>query len=348
MVSYKGPVIQVKARWHRDLFALGFFNKEIRGFFIALKGENMKNKVVIIGAGHVGSHCAFSLASDSVAREIVLIDKIKEKASSQAMDIADSVTFLKSVCVRAGDYSDCNDADIVVVSVGKPRLPGQTRLDLLDDSIDMARDVCNNLKKTSFSGIVISITNPADVVADCIRKELEKERWQVFSTGTLLDTARLIRIISTLTNTDRKSINAFSMGEHGDSSMVAFSHITIGGVPFSEFPDISKSHVLERTRGIGMDIINGKGSTEFGIGVALSVMVRAILNDEKRVLPASVLLEGEYGITGVHCGVPCIIGKNGIEKIIELDLSQEENEELSSSCKVIREYINRADKRARI
>lgn len=308
----------------------------------------MKNKVVIIGAGHVGSHCAFSLANDATVQEIVLVDKIQEKASAQAMDIADSISFLKPVTVRSGDYTDCDDADIVVIAVGKLRLPGQTRLDLLDESVLMARDVCKSLKDTAFDGIVISITNPADVIADQVRKELGKERWRVFSTGTLLDSARLVRIISTLTNTDRRSISAFSMGEHGDSSMVAFSHITIGGVPFSEFPDISKEHVLERTRGIGMDIINGKGSTEFGIGVALSEMVRAIHNDEKRVLPASVLLQGEYGINGVHCGVPCIIGRKGIEKIIEFNLSEEEIKELSASAHVIKEYIDRADKKPRI
>lgn len=308
----------------------------------------MNNKVVIIGAGHVGSHCAFSLAIDGTARDIVLIDCKNDKAKAQAMDIADSISFLKPVSVRDGGYEECNDADIIVVSVGKSRLPGQTRLDLLDDSVDMVRDVASNIKKTSFNGIIITITNPADVIADCMRKELQKERWQIFGTGTLLDTARLIRTLSEITGYDRRNINAFSMGEHGNSSMIPFSSITIGGTPLSQLSDISKEYVLDKTRSIGNDIINGKGSTEFGIGIALSQMVRAILNDEKRIMPASVLLDGEYGLNNIHCGVPCVIGKKGIEKNIEINLNQDEKEELFQSCKIIKEYIERADKKPRV
>jgi L-lactate dehydrogenase len=302
-------------------------------------------KIVIIGAGHVGSHCASAMAFLHAADEIILLDRDAEKAKAQAMDVADSVSFLPfQVKVRDGNYSDCADEAIAVVAVGKPRLPGQTRLDLLDNSVYMARDVAFHLKECGFDGITITITNPADIIADCVRKELGKERWRVFSTGTLLDTARLIRILYDLTGCDHKKIHAFSMGEHGDSSMIAFSDITVDGVPFDKIKGISKEKVLERTRGIGMDIINGKGSTEFGIGLALATMVKAIFDDEKRVMPASVLLEGEYRQSGVHCGVPCVIGRGGIEKIVELPLTAEETEQLSQSCAIIKQYIDRADK----
>ncbi|MFI3238607.1 MAG: L-lactate dehydrogenase [Lachnospiraceae bacterium] len=306
----------------------------------------MKHKVVIIGAGHVGSHCASALAMGNIIDEVVLLDKENDKARAQSMDIADSVSFLDgNVLVRSGDYSDCKDAQIVVVAVGKPRLPGQTRLDLLDESMIMARDVARHLLEVSYEGIVITITNPADVIADCIRKEMRGKRWRIFSTGTLLDTARLLRILHEETGYDTKSIQAVSMGEHGDSSMIPFSNITIGGIAFDQFEGISREYLLERTRGIGMDIINGKGSTEFGIGLALATMVKAIIKDEKKVMPASVLLEGEYGQTGVHCGVPCVIGKGGVEKIIEFPLEQEELIELKKSCDVIREYIERGERK---
>ncbi|MDD4124749.1 MAG: L-lactate dehydrogenase [Eubacteriales bacterium] len=302
-------------------------------------------KVAIIGAGHVGSHCASALAFLRAADVITLVDRDGGKAKAQAMDAADSVSFLPySVTIKSGEYSDCADADITVIAVGKPRLPGQTRLDLLDDSVHMARDAAACLKESGFDGIVISITNPADIIADCIRKELQKERWQAFSTGTLLDTARLIRILSELTGCGHEKIHAFALGEHGDSSMIPFSDITIDGVPFDDIKGISRERVLERTHGIGMDIINGKGSTEFGIGLALATMVKAIFDDEKRIMPASVLLEGEYGQKSVHCGVPCVIGRSGIEKIIELPLTPEEKEQLNQSCDIIRQYINRADK----
>ena len=303
-----------------------------------------KTRVVIIGAGHVGSHCCSALAAGRIADEIVLIDCIEEKAAAQARDISDSISFLPSpVRVWAGDYSDCTDADIVVVSVGKPRVPGQTRLQQLDVSIVMAREVAGRLRDSGFKGIVIGITNPADIIADCLRKELGFPRERAFSTGTLLDTGRLLRILSELTGLDRRSISAYSLGEHGDSSMIPFSQLRLGEVPFSEFEGISKEQILERTRNTGISIIQGKGSTEFGIGFAAADMIKAILNDEKRVLPASVLLQGEYGISGVHCGVPVILGRGGAEKVIELKLTQPELRELEASCRVIREHTLRAD-----
>ena len=304
----------------------------------------MDCKIVIIGAGHVGSHCASALAMDGTAKEIVLLDRDQEKAQAQSFDVADSVSFLQHpATVRAGSYEDCRDADIVVVAVGKARIPGQTRLDLLADSVVMARDVADHLNEVQYRGIVITITNPADIIADCMRKRMEAKRWRVFGTGTLLDTARLLRILSEETGVDRRSIQAFALGEHGDSSMIPFSSITIGGIPLAQYPDMNKAHILERTRGIGMDIINGKGSTEFGIGSALTTMVRTILRDEKRILPASVLLEGEYGQREVHCGVPCLIGRNGIEKIMQLDLTTEEATQLDASCQVIKTHIRMAD-----
>lgn len=304
----------------------------------------MKNKVVIIGAGHVGSHCAYSMAIDGVANEVVLLDKNIEKAKSQAYDVSDSVSFMSNpVKVRAGIYADVKDAQIVVVSVGEPRKPGQTRLDLLVNSVDMAREVADRLKEQEYKGIVITITNPADIIADCIRKRLGAKRWRVFGTGTLLDTARLLRTLSEVTGVDRRNISAFSLGEHGDSSMIPFSTITIGNQPIDYYKKIDKNYLLERTRAIGMDIINGKGSTEFGIGTALATMVRTILRDEKRILPASVLLEGEYNQNEVHCGIPCMIGKNGIEQIIELELTKEELQQLDESCKVIKKHIEMAD-----
>lgn len=300
-----------------------------------------KRKVVIIGAGHVGSHCASALAMSGVGEEIVLVDIIKEKAVAHAMDIADSVSFAPSkVKVRAGEYKDCEDAQLIVISIGEPRKPGQTRLDLLDRSVVLLKPLIEELKKYSINGVIVTITNPADIVADYIRKGLGMDRSRVFGTGTLLDTARLIHVLSEKSGISSDSINAFSMGEHGDSSMIPFSSVTIGGLPLDSF-DISKDEVLYETRQRGMTIIEGKGSTEFGIGSALTRMAACILRDEKKVMPASVLLEGEYGHQGIHCGVPCIIGSSGIEKIVELPLNDEEQRQLKESCDIIRKHIER-------
>lgn len=334
-----------------------------------------QRNIVIIGNGHVGSHCAYSLALQSVADEIILLDIDADKNAANAFDIADGACFFPAgVRVRTGDYGDVADAGLLVLSVGVSRKPGQTRLDLLDDSVRMLRDVIAHLQKGKLPRdlVVISITNPADVIADYLRKGLDMPRNRVFSTGTSLDTARLRRTLGEFFSVDPRSVGAFCLGEHGDSSMIPFSSVTIGGRSWEDvlrahpalylrklkalqpetyrtldrahLYDAVRSYLLERTHMVGMDIINGKGSTEFGIGAALADMAKAVLRDEHRILPASVLLEGEYKNSGVHAGVPCVIGRKGIEEIIPLPLTGLEQREFDASCATMREYIARAER----
>ena len=303
-----------------------------------------QRKIVILGAGHVGSHCAYALAAGDVCEEIVLVDVIPDKAKAQALDVADSVSWMsRPVCVRAGEAEECRDASLVVVAIGEPRQPGQTRLDLLGRSVELLKELAETLKPLNLTCPVITITNPADIVADYLRKALGLERSRCFGTGTLLDTARLVRCLSQAAGVDRRSVCAFSMGEHGDSSMIPFSAVTVGGVPFERL-GLSKEDILTQTRQAGMEIIEGKGSTEFGIGRSLAELAACILRDEKRILPVSVLLDGEYGQRGVHCGVPCRIGKDGIEEILVLELTPEEQQMLDASCQVIRTHIQLAAK----
>lgn len=302
-----------------------------------------RGKIAIIGAGHVGSHCAMSLAVAAVCSEIVLIDVDEPKARAQALDVSDALTFLPSSArVRAGDYPDCADADIVLVAIGKPHPPGQSRLDLLESSIGMLGELLGVLKPMNLGGIVIAITNPVDIVADYIRKGLTLPRSRAFGTGTLLDSARLIRLLSEQTGLGRRLIEALSMGEHGDSSMIPFSLIRLEGKPLDAFPGLDRAALLEGTRRSGMEIMEGKSCTEFGIGQALSLLCRCILNDEKLILPLSALLEGEYGQRDLHCGVPCRVGRGGIEAVIELPLAPEELAQLDRSCEVIRRHIGMA------
>lgn len=313
---------------------------------------DQSRKIVIIGAGHVGSHCAFSLMIQGDASEIVFIDIDKPKAAAQAGDIADAACFMPHpAIVRAGDYEDCKDAAIVVLSAGVPRRPGQTRLDTMGDSIRVMKEIVGPLRNSAFEGILICISNPADVIANFMRINTGWSKHRVFGTGTSLDTARLKRVLQEETGIDARSIQCFSMGEHGDSSMIPFSHVSIGGKPLLELmeekPDVygklDLEYVLFRTRTIGMDIINGKNSTEFGIGFVLADMVKAIFHDEHRVMPVSVLLEGEYGHRDLHVGVPAVIGKNGIEEVIELHLTEEEQKLFKESCNVIRKHIALAE-----
>ena len=299
-------------------------------------------KIVILGAGHVGSHCAHALALHGVGEEIVLVDVLEEKAAAQALDISDALSFAgHAAAIRSGGYADCADAALVVVAIGEPRRPGQTRLDLLDRSVELLDVLLEQLRPFPLSCPVVTITNPADIVADYLRKGLGLDRSRCFSTGTLLDSARLVRILSGMTGVDRRSISAFAMGEHGDSVMAACSAATVGGVPLERF-GLDRGVILQRVRDSGMEIVCGKGSTEFGIGRALCALAQCILRDEKRILPVSVLLDGEYGQTDVHCGVPCRIGRSGVEEVIELPLLPGELEQLSQSCAIIKAHIARA------
>ncbi len=303
----------------------------------------MKTKVVILGAGHVGSHVAWALAAGGVCGEIVLVDKIPGKAAAQADDIADSVSYA-SCCpvVREGTYADCADADITVCAIGKAREPGQTRLDLLGDSVRMIQELAGQLKAAPPRGLVISITNPCDIIADCLRRALGMDRNRCFGTGTLLDTARLIRILSEPTGVPRVDIQAVALGEHGDSSMIPFSSISIQGKKAEETLGFDAENALQRTHQTGMDIINGKGSTEFGIGQAAAHLIRMLLTDQDCILPLSVTLQGEYGVEDIACGVPCRIGRNGIRQVIQLPLTEPERAAFDASIGVLKRYTELA------
>lgn len=314
--------------------------------------EIKERKIVIIGAGHVGSHCGLSLMMYNEVDELVYIDIDENKAQMQALDMDDAASNMDHrFRVHAGTYQDCADAHIVIMAAGKSRLPGQTRLDMFEDSIHIMESIVSPLKASGFHGILVSISNPADIIADYLRKRLGLPKNQVFSTGTSLDSARLRRMISEILDVDRHSVQAYSMGEHGDSQMIPVSHLSVGGVPLTDmmaantelaakfdFDAICKENCV-----CGFHIVEGKGCTEFGIGMVCCDIVKAILHDEKRILPVSPLLEGEYGQSGVHAGVPCVIGKNGIERIIEIKLTPGEKSKFDHSCDVVRGFIEKAD-----
>ena len=303
----------------------------------------MKTKVVILGAGHVGSHVAAALAAGIVCDEIVLVDKLPEKAAAQAADIADSLSYAAQMpVVRSGAYADCADAAVIVCAIGKPREPGQTRLDLLGDSVRMIHELAGQLRSAPPRGLVVSITNPCDIIADCLRRALDMDRTRCFGTGTLLDTARLLRVLSEQTGVPRADIRAVVLGEHGDSSMIPYSHLRIVGRPVGEVPGFDAGNALLRTHQTGMDIIEGKGSTEFGIGQAAAALIRAILTDTGAILPLSVTLEGEYGVRDIACGVPCEVGRNGIRRIIELPMEAAEREAFGASVAVLKRYTELA------
>ena len=309
--------------------------------------NNIKTrKIAIIGAGHVGSHAGYSLASQGLVENIVYIDIDKKKAFSQALDIFDSIVYLPHrIIVKDGDYSDIDDADIIVICAGPLPNMSQTRMDTLGDTVAVMKDIISNIKKTKFAGIIINISNPADVITHYIQNQLNYDYKKIISTSTTLDSARLRRALSEELNIDQKSIYAYSLGEHGESQMVAWSTVTIAGKPLFElikekpekYGKLDLNKIAEKGKKGGWEVLGGKGSTEFGIGASLSEVVKAIICNEHRVLPVSVYLNGEYGQKDVYASVPAVLGKDGVEEIIELNMTEEEKKLFDNSCKIMGE-----------
>lgn len=303
-------------------------------------------KVVIVGAGHVGSHVGYALISQSLADEIVYIDSDHAKAVAQAFDLTDATNYLPvRTKVTAGDYSDAKDAQIMIISAGPLPTGNQTRMDTLGQTIAILKDVTKSIKESGFDGIIVNISNPADVITHYIQHTLNWAPERIFSTSTTLDSARLRRAIAQEIGIDQKSITAYALGEHGESQMVAWSAVTIAGKPLSqwreEYPDtfgkLDLDALADAGREGGWTILRGKQCTEFGIGASAAEVVRAIFYNENRVLSVSVLLDGKYGQHDVYASVPAIVGRDGIAEIIELHLTPEEQEKFNASCKTMSE-----------
>lgn len=301
-------------------------------------------KIGIIGAGHVGSHGGYALISQGLAEEIVYIDVDEKKAAAQALDLQDSSTYLgRTVKVKAGTYSDIKDAGILIVAAGP--LPdisaGQTdRQQTLGSTVAILKDIVPKIKASGFNGIIVNISNPADVVTHYLQKKLGWDKKRILSTSTTLDSSRVRRAISEETGYSQKSIQAYALGEHGESQFVPWSTVTVAGKPLLElikeqperFGKLDLDAIATRAKKAGWIILEGKGSTEFGIGASIANVVQAIFGNEDRILPVSTLLQGEYGQKDVFASVPCRLNQNGVAEVIQLKLTAEEQQKFNASC----------------
>lgn len=313
-----------------------------------------KRKIGIIGAGHVGSHGGYSLISQGLVEELVYIDVDKEKAVAQALDLQDSSTYLgRRVKVYAGNYSDIKDADILIVAAGP--LPdmaaGQTdRQQTLGATVAILKDIIPQIKASGFNGIIVNISNPADVVTHYLQEKLNWNPKRILSTSTTLDSSRVRRAIAEETGYDQHSIYAYALGEHGESQFVPWSNVTVGGKPILElikeqpeqFEKLNLDEIASRAKKAGWIILGGKGSTEFGIGASIANVVQAIFGGEDRILPVSTLLQGQYGQSGVYASVPCRVNNEGIAEVIELKLTAEEQAKFAQSCRTMDENYQKA------
>ncbi|MBB6625652.1 L-lactate dehydrogenase [Clostridium gasigenes] len=310
-------------------------------------------KVAIIGTGLVGSSTAFSLITQGVCEEILMIDLNKEKALGEVMDLNHCIEYLnRNTKVRVGSYEECEDVDIVVITAGAPPKPGQTRLDTLDLSVKIAESIVNPIMNSGFKGHFIIISNPVDIIAYHVYKISGLPKNNIIGTGTSVDSARLKNFIGELLNVDPRSVQAYSMGEHGDSQMVPWSHVYVGGKPFYKVIEDNKDRVgdvnLDKlvldTAKAGWEVYNRKGTTYYAIATSTVAIIKAILNDENKIIPVSTLLDGEYGEKNVFSGVPAVLNATGVKEVVEIDMNEEELTKFKASNKIIREYINRVGK----
>ena len=313
-----------------------------------------KRVVGIIGVGHVGAHVAYSLAVQGIADELILVDKDQKKADCECQDILDSVCYLPHrVAVRAGDFADLKDCDVVVNSAGKISLlatGNNSRLEEMEFTIRAVNGFVDKVMASGFHGIVVNVTNPCDLVTRQFAKLSGLPRGHVFGTGTGLDTARLRSALARQTGVDHKSISAYVLGEHGASQMVPWSAVSFGGRPLSAWEKEDErfrfDHEAMRKEAAngGWVVFAGKQCTEYGICSTAARLVHIVLLDEKQIMPVSAELHGEYGEEGLFVGVPAVVGADGAESVVELPMSGDELTEFHRCCDDVRRNMETADK----
>ncbi len=307
-----------------------------------------KRKVALVGTGMVGMSYAYSMLNQSVCDELVLIDINKKKAEGEAMDLNHGLAFSASnMRIYAGDYRDCSDADIVVICAGVAQKPGESRLDLLKRNAAVFESIVQPVTESGFIGIFLVATNPVDIMTRITYSLSGFNPKRVLGSGTALDTARLRYLLGDSLRVDPRNVHAYVMGEHGDSEFVPWSQAMIATKPIlslcgsgGEDDMVCReelNRIEEEVRGAAYRIIEAKQATYYGIGMALTRITRAILGDENSVLTVSVMLRGEYGQSEVYAGAPCIINKNGVQRILPLSLTEEEMKQFQKSCDTLRD-----------
>lgn len=303
-----------------------------------------KGKIVLVGTGFVGMSMAYSMLNRGGINELVLVDLDKEKTIGEEMDLSHGLPYApQKMVIKAGDYSDCKDAQIVVITAGAAQKHGETRLDLAETNTKIMKSITQQIMASGFNGIIIVATNPVDLMTYVVAKVSGLPKNQVIGSGTVLDTARLRYLLADYFKISSKNIHAYIMGEHGDSSFVPWKHAYIGCKSVIDVMKDNKKSIsdLEKIHkevvNAAYEIIERKKATYYGIGMALNRIVRAILDNENSILTVSTYLEnGAYGQEDIYIGVPAVINSNGVRELLDLELNNKEQEKLNDSCNIIK------------
>ena len=313
--------------------------------------EQQPARVVVVGAGHVGATFAYALLLSGLAAEIVLVDVDRKRAEGEAMDLAHAVPFAPATRVWAGDYADCAGAAVTVIAAGPGQRPGEARLDLARRNASIIGDIATLVARANPAGIIVVATNPVDVLTYAAWRVSGLARERVFGSGTILDTARFRALLAEHLGVDPRSVHAFIVGEHGDSEVPVWSLANVAGMGLSGFGELVgaavdeavRDELFRRTRDAAYAIIERKGATFFAVSAGLVRVVEAILRDQKTVLSVSSVVDGPYGLRDVAPSLPTIIGRGGVERVLELPLDADELEGLHRSASVLRTAIDALD-----
>ncbi len=304
-------------------------------------------KAVMIGCGFVGSACVFSLMQSGLFSEIAMIDADNARAEGEALDISHGIPFAKPMKIYAGNYDDIENASIIIITAGANQKPGETRLDLVHRNVEIFKSILSEIKQRDFKDILLIVSNPVDILTTVAIKLSGLPENRVIGSGTVLDTARLKYSIGEHLNVDSRSVHAFIIGEHGDSEIAAYSSANVSGIPLNKFCEMRGHYnhekdtdkIAQTVKNSAYEIISRKKATYYGIAMSVKRICEAIVRDEKSILPISSMLHGEYGISDISLSMPAIVGKNGVETLVPIQLNDEEAKRLKESANNLKDIL---------
>ena len=308
-------------------------------------------KVAIIGAGFVGASIAYAMALRDIAREIVIVNRTKEKVIGEVMDIRHGIPSMGTTDVYVGDYPDCADCDLIIICTGRNRKPGENRLDLTNDNVEIMRSVIRQMEPYYTRGIILIISNPVDILTYKVAEWMNLPNGMVFGSGNILDSSRFVRTIADYVSLSTGVVSGYIVGEHGDGQVPIWSHVTVGGIPIAEYcadmdlqwDDEVKAEIAGKTKSMGSEIIAAKGRTHYGIATCTCQLADAIINQRPTISCVSSVLMGEHGCRGVALSVPSVVGPSGVQQRIREKWAPEEYRGFFDAVESIRSILNSID-----
>jgi L-lactate dehydrogenase len=307
----------------------------------------MKNsrevKIAVVGTGMVGSSFAYAAMIKGLAAEIVLIDASEDREAGEVMDLTHGLIGTSTGNVRGGDFKDCGNVDVVVITAGAAQAPGETRLQLVGKNIKILKDIIRKMGKLRSDTVVILVSNPVDILTYTAKKTIDLPESQIFGSGTSLDTSRLRYNVSQMLGVNLHNVHGYVMGEHGDSEFVAWSTANVSSMPMSKiFTKKQMEDIQVKTMRAAYEIIQRKRATYYGIGLVICELVEAVLHDTKKIVPVSTIPGKDYGITDMSIGVPCVLGRRGAEKVWKVPLNAGEMKKLKKSADLLKKTMKGA------